>query len=471
MRNSPPHLRIAAVAAVFILVLLSSFPAMALDPPHDGTNSIECNSCHVPYGFAPNPAPVNWVADTVCKGCHLEGGAATEVENHSSQAYGETMYCCTCHNPHQHQEGFPSYFMNDVIDTPYSDSRQLSFANATDFTHGAVGVYQPYDGICETCHTRTSHHRNDGSGPQQDHHTGEDCLECHTHVSGFQPSGGSCVDCHSITQPNGAGDYRRVIADELGTVGDFARLSHHFDGIVTNETCLVCHDMQMHQTLPDPQVLLSNVDTGGSIQFDGNQANLDPYCLACHDANGVNGDVTPFTDDVVVPNINDSWVGSTHSTTASLNCSGNGVTGCHWNGHGSDKSTLLAPENVAATPPLYAEQQEGFCFNCHDGGTASNIQNQFAKSSIHPVTINPLQHDPSEDPLNPLHPLPETDPAADRHVECADCHNPHAATGDNVGVNGAIKGSWGIDTNKNVLQQIFRILPVFHPVAQEREQC
>ena len=58
------------------------------------------------------------------------------------------------------------------------------------------------------------------------------------------------------------------------------------------------------------------------------------------------------------------------------------------------------------------------CTACHNGSVASkSIEAEFLKPFHHPIENNQWTHDPKEEPA--LMP---------RHVACADCHNPHAAT-------------------------------------------
>ena len=94
------------------------------------------------------------------------------------------------------------------------------------------------------------------------------------------------------------------------------------------------------------------------------------------------------------------------------------------------------------------------CAACHNGNVApKNVQGEFGKLSIHPVAATTGVHDPAEAAT-----------IAARHVECVDCHNPHAAskeprnlitwrpnpfdpTGGSFGgqVGGANKGVWGVE--------------------------
>ncbi|MBI5409441.1 MAG: hypothetical protein HZA14_08750 [Nitrospirae bacterium] len=61
-----------------------------------------------------------------------------------------------------------------------------------------------YDGVCEVCHTQTTHFRNNGGGSDQLHTNigspaGTNRISCHSHLNGFAHGGGSgtgCDSCH-----------------------------------------------------------------------------------------------------------------------------------------------------------------------------------------------------------------------------------------------------------------------------------
>jgi len=44
---------------------------------------------------------------------------------------------------------------------------------------------QWYNGACNSCHTRTNHHRRDNSGGDHDHHVTQACHDCHRHDQGW----------------------------------------------------------------------------------------------------------------------------------------------------------------------------------------------------------------------------------------------------------------------------------------------
>lgn len=62
-------------------------------------------------------------------------------------------------------------------------------------SNGGVNMWAndspPYNGACNSCHTRTSHHRRDNSGGDHTHNiTKAGCVACHDHKSGWLNKGG-----------------------------------------------------------------------------------------------------------------------------------------------------------------------------------------------------------------------------------------------------------------------------------------
>lgn len=121
-------------------------------------------------------------------------------------------------------------------------------------------------------------------------------------------------------------------------------------------------------------------------------------------------------------------------------------------------SSCHLSHNATASPRLLREPEETLCFSCHDGtqnqswetSGAVNMVNVFQKVSRHDVAFTSGIHDPGEGPMNslptPSSYLPEQSPVAQRHVECADCHNAHAATTINQPgqINGSLRQVWGV---------------------------
>ena len=74
--------------------------------------------------------------------------------------------------------------IRDTIATPNSGDREVRLFRETGINSFADGD-AIYDGICEACHTKTRHHRNDGTAVEQSHYDGTRCTSCHTHANGF----------------------------------------------------------------------------------------------------------------------------------------------------------------------------------------------------------------------------------------------------------------------------------------------
>jgi hypothetical protein len=233
--------------------------------------------------------------------------------------------------------------------------------------------------VCNTCHTQTKYHQNDGTAPGgQSHNDGTDCSSCHLHDAGFQPSG-DCLACHNQSPPAGSTDTRRrqiVEATPGDGTGDFVRTSHHVVDVsgntslqvVNEDTCKVCHDQSQHTTFGDGvSVLLNDQDGGASYIFDGTGTSIEGFCVSCHDSDGslVNG-LQPFiaSGDTNSP-VNIEWSTGimAHSMNdACFNCHGD-ASGI--NAHGSENVYILKYNNYIPGA------SQTFCYNCQDGTVSS----------------------------------------------------------------------------------------------------
>ncbi len=218
--------------------------------------------------------------------------------------YQEQIDCTTCHDPHRtfdpadpspsttntkyirdHTDDyqvisgqvtlFPSKTLK-VVDntgpTPVTVTKvvdqDIVYTGPADLADG-VGMSAAEADVCEVCHTLTDHHQVDDTAPGgQSHFDGEDCTSCHTHPTGFAPSGGQ-----PLTGPHAAfGD-----PDCASCHG-----SEFFPGAVNNPTgqfsvfCQTCHG----PTDPTYSEIHSHLVTGsGKFEY-----TID--CGACHDQHG-----------------------------------------------------------------------------------------------------------------------------------------------------------------------------------------
>jgi predicted CXXCH cytochrome family protein len=237
-----------------------------------------------------------------------------------------------------------------------------------------------------------------------------------------QPNGASllCLSCHDGT-----------IA--LGDVLNPGRLIDMAGGALSGDALLGVNLTDDHPVsfvydatlraargeLADPATLVNpgkvRLDRSGRLQ-----------CTACHDPHDdTNGKflVTPNTASAlcVTCHIKNYWAGSDHRNSAKT-----------WNGAGTNPWPHTTGTTVAANACeschrphtaggarelLNYASEEANCYTCHNGNVAAkNIQAEFAKASAHDVGSYTGTHDPAEASL-------VTTP----HVECVDCHNPHAA--------------------------------------------
>lgn len=115
--------------------------------------------------------------------------------------------------------------------------------------------------------------------------------------------------------------------------------------------------------------------------------------------------------------------------------------------------------------------EEAVCYTCHDGSAAPNIKSQFEKTYRMPITATAGVH--SKDEARDRDPLSFR--GANRHVECADCHNPHLAGRGNhtVGSNYAFapqQGVWGVAVTNAAPWSAPSFTPTW-PVAFQYQLC
>jgi predicted CXXCH cytochrome family protein len=261
-----------------------------------------------------------------------------------------------------------------------------------------------------------------------------------------QPDGSSilCLSCHDGTIALGSSQSVIPVgsSSNLGTdLSDDHPISFIYDAT------LAARDGQMN---PSPMFPVT-LDNNKKMQ-----------CSSCHDPH-----INTYKDFLVVSNEYSDlcfkchnrtfWSFSSHSTsTATWNGSGlnpwkhsessfsnvsqNGCENCH-DTHSAKGKPRLMKETL----------EEKNCLDCHNGNVASsdkNIEIQFTKTYKHNVFGYDQIHDPNESSLVTL---------TKKHVECVDCHNPHAVNGNPAeapGVNGTLSGVKGIDMNGNPIDFI-----------------
>jgi predicted CXXCH cytochrome family protein len=161
--------------------------------------------------------------------------------------------------------------------------------------------------------------------------------------------------------------------------------------------CTTCHDPHVPRNDPVVPMFLARSNSNGAL------------CLACHEPGRVQ------------PNALNGWTTGSHATsagtvpaTAGFGSYGTVAFNACSNCHGSHNNASV-PRNMKAL-------EEAACSPCHSGANVSpalqNVMGEYAKTYSHPTATVTGAHDPAEAiPVNNT-----------RHAECADCHNPHAAS-------------------------------------------
>lgn len=168
--------------------------------------------------------------------------------------------------------------------------------------------------------------------------------------------------------------------------------------------CTSCHD--------------AHDDTNGKFLVMPNQASA--LCQACHVKNYWTASDHALSTKTWNGTGTNPWPHTSGTTVAA-----NGCENCHRPHTAQGKKWIL---NTAA--------EEGNCYSCHNANVAvKNIQTEFSKASIHPVATTTGVHDPVEPGV-----------ITTRHVECVDCHNPHASNATTGPLSGSLIGVRGIDS-------------------------
>ena len=315
-----------------------------------------------------------------------------------AQSAAETQVCVFCHAPHN---ASPARELWNHAPTAAS----FTVYGSTTLNPGTL-VVQPSGSsrLCLSCHDGTI-----AVGATRTH----GAVTMTGATAGRMPVGASNLGGGGAT-PNLADDHPVSFApvptaeNVLPPGGDAVKLDA--SGLLQ---CTSCHDP--HNDARDPNPL-------GRRKFLVKSNASSELCQTCHRKRYWNSVPTEHATSTRTWN----GLGQDPFHTGYTNVSQNACESCHRAHAAPGAARLLKGQN-----PNNAAQkgEEWACAPCHNGNVAgSNIMADFQKAYVHPtLAVTPSVHDPTEAPTNGAFTLPETTPAAPRHSECADCHNPHAA--------------------------------------------
>jgi predicted CXXCH cytochrome family protein len=305
------------------------------------------------------------------------------------RAANETEVCMFCHTPHRGTGQTPLW--NHVL----SSATYIPYSSST--IKATIGQPTGASKLCLSCHDGTIALGMISSQSTPIQMQGGTT----TLPPGRSLIGTDLSDDHPISFRYDSG-----LASESGQLRDPIMLTSHVR--LDDEAqlqCTSCHDPH-------------NNRYGDFLVQDNFAGSL---CITCHDMKDWQNSSHRLSPKTWNGAGIDPWPHTTYMTVA-----GNACYNCHA-AHGAGTRERLL------TFPL----EEQNCNSCHSGNVATkDIQAEFNKMSVHPILNTDTVHDPIEDPVNPP-----------RHVECADCHNPHASrltTAVPPNASGALAGLVGV---------------------------
>jgi predicted CXXCH cytochrome family protein len=497
-------------AFVVVSLLLPMGSALALDPPHNSSNAIECLSCHTPHGALGNQLTAVEGNANLCMSCHTPAGmAATRSFADIDQALPGVSG--TSHRwdsgPSGHVEASSSNTSTGLLRSAGTFSGRIENNYVISITSGGeagVATFSWSDNFGDSGSATTGDAVLLNSGLSLNFINGD---SPDSFVSGDSWTLFVLTDLRlpDINVPAEA-EMAKRLADE-------------------KVVCSVCHDQHDQEHAPwDPLAPAYAGDgTGEGRHHQRADNNTAQMCRTCHSARDVTsatqgshpiGITIPATADFQTPadlpldpagRVQCPTCHNPHFTdsgganggdgdgyllrksigelcyqchTLADNTSGshfNTTTGALWNGN-----------NFGSTFPAHDADKRGFCINCHwphgwpdDSNLAADYpqlwveQYDVADDGSDPDDAEDLCfacHTPAGSATTDLqaefnkgtngsnifhHPVKDSEQSTGRSVECVDCHNPHKARADNK-----YAGVAGVDIDGN---------PVGEGTANDRE--
>ncbi|MEW6217923.1 MAG: hypothetical protein AB1634_00125 [Thermodesulfobacteriota bacterium] len=371
---------------------------------------------------------------------------------------------------------FYGKLIKNEITTPNSGKktvRLFATSGANSYADGDANR----DGVCEVCHTQTSHFRNDGSAADQLHsnvgggQAAKNCIACHPHSGGFAHGGGGaggsgCDSCHGHDDGFGG--------EGIGGKGTYATHSTHTENDADDLRgpavgCGACHDTNAFPNFKDGATTLAATTVcnnchspGGSYDGVNNQtygakanwrtgiyepngalkAGKELWCISCHDETPANsaqdgsgvpapnkaGDGTTYGYYLTGHGVSGSYPATLHGQNGpAYACTAcHSSTSAHFSGALGDALRLeTVPDDGLASTSTISE----VCLDCHQKGQASAGALGFdatAEASIHSGAVSGRYN------TNAATAFPaygnSADYATSPGYQCEDCHEVHGTS-------------------------------------------
>jgi len=360
----------------------------------------------------------------------------------------------------------------DISDNGSGNNKPVKFFDQTGTNSFADGD-TTYNGVCEVCHTRTTHFTNGGGVPEQNHENicegvRTNCIRCHKHTNGCGHGGGgsetNCVDCHGHDNDWTGGPYSGT------TVSHSTHTEDDADDV--RGPLIACGDC--HDTNHFP-CFKSGVDNNGDGAYNLSETNV---CNTCHSPtgafNGVNDAVIGardnwvkgiYQDDGTLSPGKEKWCAGCHDNipavvkgvTAPDIAGDNSTYGYYLDAHG-DAGYGVSRQGVSYSKGecvhCHDVSQSGhggqlfdtsveFCLKCHDNTTTyattaiKNRSYSYRAGNYSTDTLDSIKKAFTNPPSISSHKLSDIKTFINGNWgydansnACAACHNPHRVQGD-----------------------------------------
>ncbi len=254
-----------------------------------------------------------------------------------------------------------------------------------------------------------------------------------------QPSGPSrlCLSCHDGTIA--LGDVLKPTGGiEMTTERLSPGMRSHLDTDISNDHPVA---FSYYDALPNPEL----ADTLPTILHTYGGGNV--HCTTCHDPHD-----DSYGKFLVMDNNYSALCITCHDNKTGWSGSAHAIASATWDPPSIEEHAKSVAEYACESChiPHGAEgaerilrflEEEQNCYPCHNGTVAkADIESQFSKISKHPIEATTIGI------TNDFHDPAESVAFLQGHVECVDCHNPHAAndmTADPPDASGSLAGVSG----------------------------
>ena len=439
------------------------------------TGGVACSDCHAVVAIG-DVGHMN--GSTTMTWSNLARNVGTVPYNTDKGALVPGYSAPTCSNNYCHGSGFSAAVQGTGISASWIDGTYLVNPAATKNATDCYKCHQsPTTSSTKYAHTSLT--------------IASDCSGCHGHngsgvthidgtlqaTAGVSSGGSSCYGCHTTFQSSmdstGAtrtATYHHVLGGAAGA-GDIAPNTGSYQTSTTDVYCTSCHADHNYfnnggsvtTKAANLRSDIANASAASPVNTDFLTTGSFGICVSCHNASLTRDTTNQHAGGVAATPViaGAVFAASMHNyTTMSLfgtqpfaaNC-----VKCHTDEQPKDKQTSVnkfgphfsAAENLlddlgTGTNAQFREQY--ICFRCHSqttdaalGGTlkSANGKDWYGSNSMRSSSEDTFKSFTSagRSPRHKIsaysgkHMANETlaDIAVNRHVECADCHNPHAA--------------------------------------------